>query len=175
MEIIINAYNFLTSSPVLLPAVAGLAALSLWLLYRRFQYFVERATHFNTLAQELAALLKQDHGNPKIHYDLLKDIKGQTESIEDILQGHIPLCNDHFQNIDKLTDKTLFDRCPIDNCPAFQRVSCGYKDLQARLELFEVMAVEARKRTTESLDKMSAEMITLSGEMIKTLRETKRP
>jgi hypothetical protein len=165
--------QWLISSQYLWPAVAILAAGSVYLI---LNWFVSLYKLFD----RVQSLLQQDHGNPEVHYMLLNDIKSgikenkvELEKVEDILEGHIPLCNEHFQDIDKIADKTLFDRCPIDNCPAFQKVALGYKDLQARLELFEVMAAEARKRTADNLDKMTSEMLTLSAEMVKTLRREK--
>lgn len=125
-----------------------------------------------TILRAVNSIITSAHGDPEQHHELLQNIKEQNtethnrvEKVEDLLEGHIPLCNEHFADIDKMADKTLVERCPIDNCPAWFRISNGYKDLQARLEVFEVDAVNARARTVENLKDMSAGITKTSNEL----------
>lgn len=171
MDVFAQITQWLIGSQFLWPLTAVLSAGALYFI---IDWFIS----LYKLFRHIESLLGQDHGNPEVHFMLLKNIqddlrsnRSEIDRIEDILDGHIPKCDNHFQQIDKITDRTLYDRCPIDNCPAFQRIANGYKDLQARLEVFEIVATESRKRTTESLDKISTELTSLTKEIILTLRE----
>ena len=129
---------------------------------------------FGKLLIKVEKMLSEDHGNPQVHYVLLSDIKKDVDSLIETLDGHIPLCDEHFQDIDKIASLEPFQHCPVESCVVFQRVQGGYKDLQARLEIFEVEAVNARQRTVELLEKVYGESVRLGGEVVLALRENKR-
>jgi hypothetical protein len=162
---LLDAYAYITSIPHLWPIVvifgflgAGLTAYFMW-------YLIKVLTAVNSIVTSA-------HGDPETHHVLLQNIKEQNqethqrvEKVEDLLEGHIPLCDQHFKDIDKIVDLEPFQNCPVENCPAWLKISNGYKDLQARLELFEVEAVNARTRTVENLREMSAGITKTSNEL----------
>lgn len=160
-------YNFLTTNAILQPftqiiTVIGIVAILAW----------ANKAH-NTLGK-VSELLAAEHGNPKSHFVMLQDVKKQTESIEDMLQAHIPQCNEHFTDIDKMASLEQWQNCPMDKCSAISKILNTYQELKARFELFEVMATESRNRTQESLADISSELTELSKELIVSLREDKR-
>ena len=166
MDFIVAVTKYLSESQFLWPVVALLAAGSVYLILNWFVSLYK-------LFEKVQHLLVQDHGNPEVHYVLLNDIKDMNEKTLEMIEGHFPSCHEHFQDIDKLVDKSLFERCPVDNCPAFQRISLNYKELEYILNKFETASAESRTKTSDSLGRIAEEITTLSKEMVLTLRESK--
>ena len=167
MDFLVTITKLFSESTWLWPFVALLAAGSVYLILNWFVSLYK-------LFEKVQGLLVQDHGNPEVHYVLLNDIKDMNEKELSLLEGHFPVCMDHFKNIDKLADKSLYERCPVDVCPALLRIASEYKDLRYALDKFETGAADSRARTSDSLERISEEVATLSKEMVLTLREGKR-
>lgn len=161
----LDFYAYLTSVPNLWPVIVVFgfvgAAVTAYLMW----YLI-------TILKAVNSIITSAYGNPEKHHELLQNIKEQNtetqariEKVENLLEGHIPLCNEHFADIDKMYDQDTWKRCPIENCIAFQRIANTYGDLKSRLELFEVEAVNARNRTAENLKDMSVGITKTSNEL----------
>lgn len=141
----------------------------------------KRAKEYHGVFLQIQQILSEEHGSPKTHMDMLRDLRTEVDEIEDKLLSHFPMCEENFRNIDKLTDKETWERCPILRCSAFQEVVGQYKDLTAKLDVFEVVATGLRERTVEELkntargiDSMTQELKDMNREIINSLREANK-
>lgn len=166
-EVFRLAYEFLSSNAVLWPIVLALAAISVWL-------GVSKLHQLSGLITRIEDIIEAEHGDPKVHFVMLQQIQEKVGKIQDAISVHFPECVSHFQDINKIADLDPWQKCPIENCLIYSKLSNHLQALEAKIEQFETKAAASRVNTDADLKGIGAELANLAKEIIITLRDGRR-
>lgn len=180
MESIKIIYDSILANPLLLILVIVLAIDAVYQRMGKGAAILKRLAEFDELFKKLEQLFQEEHGDPRRHYDLAKSTFKGISELQEQCKANQSNCMEHFQDTDKLRDKSLYSRCPIDECPAFQKTQLEYEGMKRSLEATTTAVLTNRETFNErlkSIDSKTAEntkaITDLSVEIIANMRATK--
>jgi hypothetical protein len=173
VDFLLNLYQIFDSYKALYPLLIFLSLISIWFIREKVKYISARLTVLDNLIQKVTTILDdEEHGNPKIFLVLLQDIRKELDTLEDTFLSHIPLCNQHFRDIDKILDKSVYEKCNIKNCSELTEIITAIDRLAAAFSNFDKVAEESRQNSGSTLGKLNDKLDDLRTEVNATTKGT---
>jgi hypothetical protein len=176
VDFLLGLYTFFDANRAFYPLLIILSLLSLYMIYEKYRRtrneITKRVETLDALIARVVKILDEEHGNPKVHLDLLRDISKELDSLEDSVLGHLPMCSQHFRDIDKLLDKSIYEQCNMDQCIGMTKIVTALDKLRDSFEDFNRVAGESRNSTGVTLSKLSDQVDTVRAEVNATTKST---
>lgn len=173
MDALLALYQLFDSYKTLYPIVIILALLSLWFIRDLVKKVSTKLAAMDALIARITNILDDDrHGDPRIYYDLLKDIRKEIDSVEDSFLSHIPMCIQHFKDIDKILDKSVYEKCNLDQCVGIVKILNVLDKLREDFKNFDRIAESSRENTGATLTKVSQQLDSLKVDVADNTKGT---
>jgi hypothetical protein len=145
--------------------IVAFGALGIYLSVRFFLKLHSDISEVTEITKELGGKIITTKGDPQIHYDLIKSLENNLQTLNKNIETYNHVVNKHYDAMERLTSGETFLHCNVDKCPYMGKIVSSLGEVSKRFDEFNVRAKESRTVTGSSLKDIQSQMATLASEV----------